>query len=45
LYARTGVWVPARRFVIPARPFLVVSRHAGELAVRVVREYLEGLLR
>jgi hypothetical protein len=24
---------------------LVVSRHAGELAVRVVREYLEGLLR
>jgi len=45
LYARTGVWVRARRFVIPARPFLVVSRYAGELAVKVVREYLEGLLR
>ena len=45
LYARTGVWVRARRFVIPGRPFLVVGRSAAALAVKVVRGYLEGLLR
>jgi len=45
LYARTGVWVRAREFRIPARPFLVVSQSAAQKAVAVVARFLEDRLR
>lgn len=45
LYATSGVWVAAREFRIPARPFLVVSKTALRRIRAAVESYLAGYLR